>query len=733
MSSDSPTPEPGAVAPPPPPPLPAPAAKPQRVLSCILCAQRKVKCDRRSPCSNCIKAGVQCVSAATIPRQRRRRFPERELLERLRHYERLLTEHNIPFEPLHASHANRYSSPHAIGSNHVAGTQAKDTTQNSSAELPRPSLATESTQAKSFWSAMVPKLQYPNDGESQESDDDSDETDPADPILEPQKIVKAWDDLSADGLYRNEHLLFCSRTVGVELSALHPSQTQIFKLWQLYLENVDPLLKLTHTPTLQARIIDAAGDVTNIEPNLEALMFAIYCMVISSLDPDQCQTMFGVPKLEVIRGYQLGAREALLNCGFLKSSNRECLTALHLYLFTIKPEVDPRSLSSLLGTAIRIAQRMGIDTEATNARHSVLEAELRRRLWWSLVLFDSRIAEMTDFKLATLIPTWDCRIPHNINDFSLRNEMKTPPTESSNISEALFAVVRCKLGDFIRHNPSHLDFINPIMKKLVKKSPSGSCSELEDIASFESVLESKYLLQCDPQIPLHFMTIWWTRVFFAKTRFAHYLATRSPNPENESDEKYGASLVHARTMLECDTMLMGSPLTKAFRWIIYLHFPFPAYVHLIQDLKRRPLSNHADLAWQAMSDNCSARFVGLHNEDNPMESRRRNRFFAIFCDLVLQAWDVRKAASMHSEPPLLVKYITQRLSRMSGGEMDSCATVEVGGIPYASELMDLGSIGPCYDLTETFSMAPAQISTSFNDMQWVWPAPNWGAVPEQNW
>lgn len=271
------------------------------------------------------------------------------------------------------------------------------------------------------------------------------------------------------------------------------------------------------------------------------------------------------------------------------------------------------------------------------------------------------------------------------------------------------------------------------MKNLVKKPPSGSCSELEDIAHFESVLESKYLSQCDPQIPLHFMTIWWTRVFIAKTRFAHYLATRSPNPENETDEQHGVSLTHARTMLECDTMLMGSPLTKAFRWIIYLHFPFPAYVHLIQDLKRRPLSNHADLAWQAMCDNCSVRFESLHNKDNPMESRPRNPFFAMFAELVLQAWDARKAASIHAEPPLLVTYVTQRLSRLSERKIESCETVESGGIPYTSELMDLGSTGPCYNPTETFSMAPAQISTSFNNMQWAWPAPNWGAVPGQNW
>ena len=77
-------------------------AKPQRVLACVLCQQRKVKCDRQSPCSNCIRSHAQCVPAATLVlRQRRRRFPERELLDRLRHYESLLRHSNIAFEPLH--------------------------------------------------------------------------------------------------------------------------------------------------------------------------------------------------------------------------------------------------------------------------------------------------------------------------------------------------------------------------------------------------------------------------------------------------------------------------------------------------------------------------------------------------------------------------------------------------------------------------------------------------------
>lgn len=80
----------------------APAAKTQRVLACVLCQQRKVKCDRKFPCINCIRSSAQCVPAINLgPRQRRRRFPERELLERLRRYEDLLRQNSIDFEPLH--------------------------------------------------------------------------------------------------------------------------------------------------------------------------------------------------------------------------------------------------------------------------------------------------------------------------------------------------------------------------------------------------------------------------------------------------------------------------------------------------------------------------------------------------------------------------------------------------------------------------------------------------------
>ena len=109
----------------------------------------------------------------------------------------------------------------------------------------------------------------------------------------------------------------------------------MFRLWQLYLDNVNPLLKITHTPSLQGLIIEAASDVTNINPALEALMFSIYCMAILSLEVDDCQAIFGSSKEDLATRFQFGCQQALINCGFLRSADRNCLTALYLYLVSL--------------------------------------------------------------------------------------------------------------------------------------------------------------------------------------------------------------------------------------------------------------------------------------------------------------------------------------------------------------------------------------------------------------
>ena len=144
-------------------------------------------------------------------------------------------------------------------------------------------------------------------------------------------VKNAWDQSVVD----DDNLLFGSRSTSIDLSTLHPDPVRIFRLWQIYLDNVNPLLKVTHTPSLQGRIIEAASISTNISPTLEALMFSIYCASIQSLVQQDCQTMFGSSKEDLLMRYRFGCQQALFNCSFLRSSDRDCLTALHLYLVSL--------------------------------------------------------------------------------------------------------------------------------------------------------------------------------------------------------------------------------------------------------------------------------------------------------------------------------------------------------------------------------------------------------------
>jgi len=156
-------------------------------------------------------------------------------------------------------------------------------------------------------------------------------------------VQKAYDQIRGS----NDHLLFGSRNPAIVLSTLHPEVVNIFRLWQIYSDNVNSLLKVTHIPTLQGRIIDAASNLATLDPTLEALMFSIYCVAVQSLVDEDCQSMFSFAKDDLLTRYRFGCHQALLDCGYLRSSDLDCLTALYLYIVGLSCKTL-RSLSDTL-------------------------------------------------------------------------------------------------------------------------------------------------------------------------------------------------------------------------------------------------------------------------------------------------------------------------------------------------------------------------------------------------
>lgn len=120
-----------------------------------------------------------------------------------------------------------------------------------------------------------------------------------------------------------------------ELSNLHPSFPTIRKLWEIFVDRVDPLIKILHLPTFWPMLVNALQNPKETPKCLQALMFTFYYTATSALNADECQAILG-ERLEIISArYKRTAHHALINAGFLNTTNLMTLQAF--VMFVVSP------------------------------------------------------------------------------------------------------------------------------------------------------------------------------------------------------------------------------------------------------------------------------------------------------------------------------------------------------------------------------------------------------------
>lgn len=73
-----------------------------------------------------------------------------------------------------------------------------------------------------------------------------------------------------------------------QLGLLRPHPIMIFFLWSKYLDNVDPVFKLLHSPTAQKLVTKATKEPSSIEAAVNCLLFAIYYSSVLSMSASEC-------------------------------------------------------------------------------------------------------------------------------------------------------------------------------------------------------------------------------------------------------------------------------------------------------------------------------------------------------------------------------------------------------------------------------------------------------------
>ncbi|KAK3368934.1 fungal-specific transcription factor domain-containing protein [Lasiosphaeria ovina] len=602
--------------------------------SCVLCQQRKVRCDKQKPCANCVKAQVECRVVPPQPPRRRKKKPhERDLIDRLRKYESLLSQHGVNFDPIaHDLKALDHADDVADLEQDLSGLK---TSPSSAADNHTP----DQTHDKKW---------YPYYKDYRATDemlhDSSDEE------YEGPTLHHAYDTMFEN----NDGFPFIVGGTMSSVTNAHPSAIQIFQLWQIYINNVNPLLKISHISTLQAQIISAGANTAKISKPLEALMFSIYFSAINSMTDDEVHSTFAEDKAVLLAKYHNATQQALVNAGFMRSTELTVLQALFLYLLCARPYVDPRSLFCLIGVAVRIATRIGIHRDGTQYNLPPFETEQRRRLWWQIVIFDKRIAEITGSSITALSTSGgDSRFPLNINDTDLNVHAKEPPAAYPGPTEMLFCLTRVELTVAAAPNGVRQQPATPpgapsnLNKPRVQYSPSPSSPDIvthvanqnlpHDLESFCTYIETYYLKQCDHKIPLHLFTLLMTQQALSKLRVVDFLC-RGVSAETVEPTDRDNLFIEAIRMVELDNHLQTDDTLQGFRWYTYQHFPLPAYIFLVSELRQRPTGELCERAWNVMVENCEHRGF-TRNLRSPMHILLGHFF--------VKAWDVREAAELH--------------------------------------------------------------------------------------
>ena len=436
----------------------------------------------------------------------------------------------------------------------------------------------------------------------------------------------------------------------------HPPPKRIYQLWQIFIENVDPLTKVVHVPTLQPAIQKAASNIGTIPRSFEPLMFAIYGAAVMSLKDDECRQRLGETRKTLLSRYIFATKAALSRARFMGTISLVVLQALVLHLLSVRDIHEPRAVWSLTGVAVRIAQGMGLERDGVSVGLPPFETEMRRRIWWLLKTQDFRAAELCGLAKFRDIDTGpeSTKWPTNVNDDQLYPGMPSLVAESNTLTDMVFVALRYELANFAVGRVARFRQQGKDSSQWDLHASGSDKVEIDEaVRELETIFETKYLRYCDPSQPLHLVTMLVARISMNIVRFLTHHPRRwasiDQTPHSERQWVWEISI----KLLEQHNMVQPNPQLKQFAWHAAYFQQWHAFIHILDTLRANPLIADAEKAWQ---------LIGNKYENTPdMVFDTKKPIHVAVGNLCLKAYSDREAALQNGNvcPPPTPEFILQ--------------------------------------------------------------------------
>ena len=444
----------------------------------------------------------------------------------------------------------------------------------------------------------------------------------------------------------------------VEAEESLPLPSQIFRLWQIFLERVNPLTKVVHTPTLQPFIVDAAASHETMPYNYQALVTTIYLAATVALNREEASSILNMDRDAAIARFTRGVKSALIKAKFMENYDMVIMQALILYsvgslLLPIRLKPILTKFQTVLqgrhgrdatwflnGIVMRIARKLGLHRDGESLQLGAFETEMRRRLWWQLLALDSAAAALSGVRETLLPSDWDCKMPSNVNDSDI-SPQSTVILAHDVPTEMVWQQTICTLGKFMFEN-GLINFDSDIMHAQSAEPGSPDYqSYLDSIKKYSTLIddldacmlsaERKY---CNPAAgPIHACAASLRPHIVNKLRTVLTPMRNCPewgtDVKSARDNLFRILLSHHEHDLD---------VYEDFRWFSRVHFRADSFLYMVGEMHARPQTGgFADRFWRLVE--------GVYERQEDLWDMRRGQNVQI-AEFVVRAWRLRER-SLH--------------------------------------------------------------------------------------
>ncbi|KAE8134088.1 fungal-specific transcription factor domain-containing protein [Aspergillus pseudotamarii] len=699
--------------------------------SCITCRRRKVRCNKKCPCVNCVKAGIECVfpPPGRAPRKSKRPH-DAELLSRLKRLEGViehLSEKNASLSTVPSPTQQRSGSvtiAECPGSAEPPNAEPdgcpfdpKRKPRNLEHEFGR--LVIEEGRSRyvnnRLWASLGDEIEELQDLLDPSSSEDEDHPSPAS---------------SSTHSTNHDGFLFGFYSLSHSLRSFHPPPLKVPLLWQAYLENVDPLMPIIHKPSAKQLFKNATDHPDSLDKNSEALLLSMYFVTIISLTPDQCLTLLGEERDTAVSRYRFAVEQALSKANLLNTQSLMLLQAAVIFLIAVRREDDTKFVWSMTSLVIRLAQGLGLHRDGTNFGLKPFETEMRRRLWWHIGLLDIRSSEDHGTETQITERMYDTRLPLNINDDDIYPEMQEPPEERTNFTEMSFSLMRFEITTALRR----VSYACPNTNIPGPQQPSPEkCGNLIQIVNKR--IEERYIQHCDMNVPIQWVTATVARLILTKLWLVvHHPMTRPYQGINLTNSSRENLFLASVEVAEFACLLSADKNTQKWGWMFAINMQWHAIAFVLAELCVRPINPLTERAWTSVST--------LYGGWVQTAKHRKGMLWRPLARLMKRAADHRAKLQqqMHTQPgpSTVASSSTASLSMADGPKiMDSPILPRIPDFQFSpSTLPDTTSTNPSLSDIDFRKGGPMGVMTDlFPEVDWLslpTPGDSLGQQPAAN-